>query len=79
MDRDRCAACLGSRPCCCALARDQLEDALLVGVKVAAMHTGFLTDMNGTWMLPYDGSQAGNILESGSERKISRCCPMAMT
>lgn len=54
---------------------DQLEDALLVGVKVAAMHTGFLTDMNGTGTLPYDGSQAGNILESGLEPGTLKVLP----
>lgn len=46
---------------------DQLEDALLVGTKVAAMVAGFLTDLNGTGGLPFDGTQAGNILESGLE------------
>lgn len=54
---------------------DQLEDALLVGVKVAAMHTGFLTDINGTGTLPYDGSQAGNILESGLEPGTLKVLP----
>lgn len=54
---------------------DALEDALLVGVKVAAMHTGFLTDMNGTGTLPYDGSQAGNILESGLEPGTLKVLP----
>lgn len=49
---------------------DQLEDALLVGAKVAAMHAGFLTDLNGTGTgeNPYsDGKQIGSILESGLE------------
>lgn len=45
---------------------DQLLDALLVGVKVAAMHAGFLTDMNGSGE-PYDGSGAGGIMETGLE------------
>jgi len=49
---------------------DQLEDALLVGAKVAAMHAGFLVDQNGTATgdNPYsDGKQSGSILESGLE------------
>ena len=46
---------------------DQLEDALLVGAKVAAMHAGFLVDQNGTAGEPYDGQQIGSILESGLE------------
>ena len=49
---------------------DQLEDALLVGAKVAAMHAGFLTDQNGTATgdNPYsDGKQTGSVLESGLE------------
>jgi len=49
---------------------DQLEDALLVGAKVAAMHAGFLVDQNGaaTGENPYsDGQQSGSILESGLE------------
>lgn len=47
---------------------DQLEDALLVGAKVAAMHAGFLVDQNGTASnSPYDGTQTGGILESGLE------------
>ena len=45
---------------------DQLCDALLVGVKVAAMHSAFLVDMNGTGE-PYDGTDAGGIMESGLE------------
>nr|WP_246594528.1 phage portal protein [Mameliella sediminis] len=46
---------------------DQLCDALLMGAKVAAMHAGFLTDMNGTAGEPYDGTEAGGIMESGLE------------
>jgi lambda family phage portal protein len=44
---------------------DQLSDALLVGAKVAAMHAGFITDINGTAGIPYDGQQSGNVLEGG--------------
>lgn len=45
---------------------DQVMDALVVGVKVAAMHAGFLIDQNGSGE-PYDGSEAGGIMESGLE------------
>jgi capsid protein len=44
---------------------DQLSDALLVGAKVAAMHAGFITDINGTAGIPYDGEKSGNVLEGG--------------
>ncbi|WP_238366274.1 phage portal protein [Mesobacterium pallidum] len=46
---------------------DQLCDALLVGVKVAAMHSAFLVDMNGTAGEPYDGTESGGIMETGLE------------
>jgi hypothetical protein len=46
---------------------DQLCDALLVGVKVAAMHSAFLIDMNGTAGEPYDGTESGGIMETGLE------------
>lgn len=46
---------------------DQLCDALLLGVKIAAMHAGFLVDQNGTAGEPYTGDEAGGILESGLE------------
>jgi lambda family phage portal protein len=46
---------------------DQLEDALLVGAKVAAMHAGFLTDLSAQAQSPYDGTQTGSVLESGLE------------
>ncbi|OJF91520.1 phage portal protein [Rhizobium sp. 58] len=45
---------------------DQLLDALLVGVKVAAMHAGFLVDQNGSGE-PYDGTGTGGIMETGLE------------
>lgn len=45
---------------------DQLADALLVGAKVAAMHSGFLVDLNGTGT-PYTGEEAGGIMETGIE------------
>jgi len=46
---------------------DQLCDALLMGVKVAAMHSAFLIDLNGTGGDPYDGQGDGGILETGLE------------
>jgi lambda family phage portal protein len=46
---------------------DQLCDALLLGAKIAAMHAGFITDLNGTGGDPYDGTGSGGILESGLE------------
>jgi len=46
---------------------DQLCDALLLGVKIAAMHAGFLIDQNGTAGDTYTGEEAGGILESGLE------------
>ena len=57
---------------------DQLEDALLVGVKVAAMHSGFLVDQNGTGSIPYDGQQSGNILEGGLEPGTLKVLPSGM-
>ena len=46
---------------------DQLCDALLVGIKVAAMHSAFLIDQNGTGGEPYDGTESGGILDTGIE------------
>lgn len=46
---------------------DQLVDALLVGVKIAAMHAGIVTDANATGQSPFDGEQRANILDSGLE------------
>ena len=46
---------------------DQLCDALLLGVKIAAMHAGFLVDQNGTAGEPYTGEEVGGILETGLE------------
>ena len=57
---------------------DQLEDALLVGIKVAAMHSGFLVDQNGTGTIPYDGQQQGNILEGGLEPGTLKVLPSGM-
>lgn len=54
---------------------DKLEDAIAVGVQVAAMHAGVLVDMNGTGTIPYDGAQAGSIMESGLEPGTLKVLP----
>lgn len=54
---------------------DQLLDAMLVGVKVAAMHAGFITDTNGTGSVPYDGTQIGQTLEGGLEPGTLKVLP----
>ncbi len=54
---------------------DQLEDALLVGAKVAAMHAGFLIDLNNSGSIPFDGKQAGSILQSGLEPGTLKVIP----
>lgn len=54
---------------------DQLEDALLVGAKVAAMHAGFLTDLNGTSTNPYEGTQTGGIMDTGLEPGTLKVLP----
>lgn len=46
---------------------DQLEDALLVGNKVAAMLCGVVTDEYASGPLPFDGEQSGSTLTSGLE------------
>jgi len=48
---------------------DSLEDALAVGVKIAAMHAGFLTDQNGTGE-PFEGDPAELSLEPGTLRRL---------
>ncbi|NRP70194.1 hypothetical protein ILFOPFJJ_01072 [Ensifer psoraleae] len=57
---------------------DQLLDALLVGVKVAAMHAGFLIDQNGTSGEPFDGTGEGGVLEAGLEPGTLRRLPTGM-
>ncbi|MGK9052127.1 phage portal protein [Neorhizobium petrolearium] len=54
---------------------DKLEDANQMGVAVAAMHAGFLIDQNGNGSIPYDGTQAGGILESGLEPGTLKVLP----
>jgi lambda family phage portal protein len=57
---------------------DALEDALLVGFKVAALHAGFLTDVNGSTDLPYEGDQSGSVLTSGLEPGTLKRLPAGM-
>lgn len=54
---------------------DGLEDALRVGFKVAALHAGFLVDLNGSGDSPFDGEQSGSVLESGLEPGTLRYLP----
>lgn len=58
---------------------DQLMDALLVGAKTSAMFAGFLTDLNATGGLPFDGDQAGSIMDTGLEPGTLRSCPPGST
>ena len=53
---------------------DQLCDALLVGVKVAAMHAGFITDMNATGAVSLDGTP-GDLSEASLEPGVIRLLP----
>ncbi|RXF69924.1 phage portal protein [Hansschlegelia zhihuaiae] len=48
---------------------DQLSDALLVGVKIAAMHAGFLIDLNGTGE-PFEGDLSDVSMEPGIMRRV---------
>ncbi|NOX41573.1 MAG: phage portal protein [Alphaproteobacteria bacterium] len=57
---------------------DQLTDALRVGVKVSAMHAGFLVDQNGLGGEVYDGNAIGGILESGLEPGTLKRLPTGM-
>jgi lambda family phage portal protein len=60
-------------------ALDTLEDALLVGAQVSALHAGFLIDQNGTASEPpYDGLQVGSTLESGLEPGALKVLPAGM-
>lgn len=53
---------------------DQLEDALAVGVKTAAMFAGFLVDQNGTGE-PFDASDELGILTRGLEPGVLQRLP----
>jgi lambda family phage portal protein len=55
-----------------------LNDALLIGAKISAMHAGFITDVNGSGSIPYDGQQSGNVLDSGLEPGTLKVLPSGM-
>lgn len=57
---------------------DKLEDALNVGCAVAAMHAGFLTDINNTGSLPYNGQQQGGTLDVALEPGAVKVLPAGM-
>lgn len=59
---------------------DAIVDALAVGVKVAALHAGFLTDQNGnaSGSAPFDGEQSGSVLDCGLEPGTLRVLPSGM-
>lgn len=48
---------------------DATEDALAVGVKIAALHAGFLVDQNGTGE-PFEGDPSDISLEPGTVRRL---------
>lgn len=57
---------------------DAIVDALAVGVKVAALHAGFIIDQNGNaaGSMPVDGTQTGSLIESeGLEPGTLRVLP----
>jgi lambda family phage portal protein len=54
---------------------DGLEDALLMGFKVAALHAGFITNLGSDASLPYDGQQAGNQLDVSLEPGTMKVLP----
>lgn len=55
---------------------DQLDDALLVGAKIAAMYAGFLTDMNGSATgFPLEGVEVGSVMETGLEPGTLKVLP----
>jgi lambda family phage portal protein len=55
---------------------DALDDALLTGFKISAMHMGFLTDLNNSsGAAPYDGTQNGSDLESALEPGTLKVLP----
>ena len=54
---------------------DQLQDALLVAAKVAAMHCAFITDMAAVGGVPYEGQQTGSLLNASLEPGVVRVLP----
>ncbi|MHB0706015.1 phage portal protein [Roseomonas mucosa] len=56
----------------------KLRDTLLLGASTGAMHAGFLTDLNGSGGLPFEGVQVGSVLESGMEPGTLKILPSGM-
>lgn len=55
---------------------DKAEHALLTGIQVGAMVAGVIVDQNNTGSgMPFDGTQSGNILESGLEPGTLKVLP----
>lgn len=55
---------------------DQLDDALLVGAKIAAMYAGFLTDQNGSSTgFPFEGVEINSVMETGLEPGTLKVLP----
>ena len=54
---------------------DGLEDALLMGFKVAALHAGFITNLGSDASLPYEGQQAGTQLDVSLEPGTMKVLP----
>lgn len=55
---------------------DAIVDALAVGVKVAALHAGFIVDATGNaTSVPFEGDQIGTALEGGLEPGTLRVLP----
>ena len=55
---------------------DQLDDALLVGAKIAAMYAGFLIDQNGSATgFPFEGVEINSIMETGLEPGTLKVLP----
>ncbi len=61
-----------------ASALNQYLDALLVSAKTSALVAGFITDVNQTGALPFDGEQAGSILDSGLEPGALKFLPAGL-
>lgn len=61
--------------------QDQLNDALLMGVKVAAMHSGFVIDQHGSGPNPFatgDGTGQGGALDLSLEPGTVRILPSGL-
>jgi lambda family phage portal protein len=54
---------------------DGLEDALLMGFKVSALHAGFITNLGNDSTLPYEGQQAGTQLDVSLEPGTMKVLP----